>query len=235
LVVDRETRQQGDPIEAGDAAVDVYQLRFGRLTLQLGLDFANTLNSRLTAHPQELLNGYADLVSWSQQAKILTAREAEHLGQQAARRTTEAMSAYEHAIVWREAIYRIFSAVAGRRSAPAADLETLNAILSDALGLLRIVATGDGFIWAWSGLDDALDRVLWPIALSAAALLTSSELRTVRECAAPNCSWLFLDTTRNRSRRWCDMRVCGNRAKAHRHYERKKRAGAHSSDRSNRR
>jgi predicted RNA-binding Zn ribbon-like protein len=234
-MVNHEAHRQGDAIEAGDAAVDVYQFRFGRLTLQLGLDFANTLNSRLTAHPQELLNSYADLVAWSQQARILTAREAEHLGQQATRRTTEAMSAYEHTIVLREAIYRIFSAVAGERSAPAADLERLNAILSDALALLRIVATGNGFAWAWTGPEDALDRVLWPIALSAAALLTSSELKTVRECAAPNCSWLFLDTTRNRSRRWCDMKVCGNRAKAHRHYERKKQARANTSDRSNRR
>jgi predicted RNA-binding Zn ribbon-like protein len=233
-MVNREIRQQGDIIEAGHAAVDVCQFPFGRSTPRLGLDFANTLSNRLTAHPQELLNSYADLVSWSQQARILTAREAEHLGQQAARHTTEAMAACEHAIVLREAIYRIFSAVAGERSAPAADLETLNAILSDALGLLRIVATGDGFTWAWTGLEDALDRVLWPIALSAAALLTSSELKTVRECAAPNCGWLFLDATRNRSRRWCDMRVCGNRAKAHRHYERKKRARANSSDRSNR-
>jgi predicted RNA-binding Zn ribbon-like protein len=226
---------QGDTIEAGPAAVDVYQFRFGRLTLQLGLDFANTLNGRLTAHPQELLNSYADLVAWSQEARILTARQAEQLGHQATRRTTEAMSACERAIVLREAIYRIFSAVARHGSAPAADLETLNAILSDALTLLRIVAKGDGFTWAWSGLEEALDRVLWPIALSAAALLTSGELKTVRECAAPNCGWLFLDTTRNRSRRWCDMRVCGNRAKAHRHYERKKRARADTGDRSNRR
>jgi predicted RNA-binding Zn ribbon-like protein len=213
----------------------VYQFSFGLLPPQLGLDFANTLNSRLTAQPRELLNNYADLVSWSRQAGILTAREAEHLARQAACRPIEAASVREHAVAWREALYRIFSAVAGGRSPPAADLEALNAILSDAFASLRIVATGSGFTWAWSGLEDALDRVLWPMALSVAKLLTSSALKAVRECAAPNCGWLFLDTTRNRSRRWCDMKVCGNRAKARRHYKRTKQVRAHTDHESNRR
>jgi predicted RNA-binding Zn ribbon-like protein len=122
----------------------------------------------------------------------------------------------------REAVYRIFSAVAGSRSPQPADLAILNATLAAALASLRIVTMGNGFIWVWGGGEEALDRVVWPVALSAAGLLTSGERRAVRECAATNCAWLFLDTTRNRSRRWCDMKVCGNRAKARRHYERKK-------------
>jgi predicted RNA-binding Zn ribbon-like protein len=215
--------------------VDVCQFGFGLLAPRLGLDFANTLNSRLTAQPRELLNNYADLVSWCRQAGILSARAAEHLARQAACRPIEAVSVYERAIALREALYRIFSAVAGERSPPAADLEILNAILSDAFAVLRIVATGHGFIWAWTGLEDALDRALWPIALSVAELLTSSASKAVRECAAANCGWLFLDTTRNRSRRWCDMRVCGNRAKAHRHYRRTRQARADINHESNRR
>ena len=234
-MVRHKKRQQGDAREAGAPAVDVYQFGFGLLAPRLGLDFANTLNSRLTAQPRELLNNYADLVSWSRQAGILTAREAEHLARQAACRPIEAVSVYERAIALREALYRIFAAVAGGRSPPAVDLETLNAILSDAFAFLRIVATGHGFLWAWSGVEDALDRVLWPIALSVAELLTSSALKAVRECAAPNCGWLFLDTTRNRSRRWCDMKVCGNRAKARRHYKRTKQAIADPDHESNRR
>lgn len=65
-----------------------------------------------------------------------------------------------------------------------------------------------------------LERILWPIAQSAAELLTSSELGTVRLCEAPDCAWLFLDQSCNRSRRWSDMKVCGNRQKARRHYQR---------------
>ena len=65
-----------------------------------------------------------------------------------------------------------------------------------------------------------LDTVLWPIAKSAADLLTSDRLACVRECAAQNCGWLFMDNSPNQRRRWCNMKICGNRAKARRHYER---------------
>ena len=78
----------------------------------------------------------------------------------------------------------------------------------------------DGFDWAWDGASDALDRMLWPIVWSAVELLKSDELAHVRECANDQCSWLFLDLSRNHSRRWCDMQSCGNLVKARRHYAR---------------
>ena len=64
--------------------------------------------------------------------------------------------------------------------------------------------------------------MMWPIAHEAAELLTANELGRVRECPGPNCGWLFLDMSKNRSRRWCSMEVCGNAAKARRHYQRQK-------------
>jgi predicted RNA-binding Zn ribbon-like protein len=70
-----------------------------------------------------------------------------------------------------------------------------------------------------------LDRVLWPAVVSAAELLTSDDLGRVRECASERCAWLFLDRSKNQSRRWCDMTVCGNRSKARRHYSRLRRHG----------
>lgn len=81
-------------------------------------------------------------------------------------------------------------------------------------------ASVSSFVWGWDDAAPALDRPLWPVARSLAELLTSDELPRVRECAADNCAWLFIDTSKNRSRRWCDMAVCGNRAKARRHYAR---------------
>jgi predicted RNA-binding Zn ribbon-like protein len=66
--------------------------------------------------------------------------------------------------------------------------------------------------------------VAWWVARSAAELLTSKELTSVRECAGYDCGRLFMDGTKNRSRRWCDMASCGNRAKGRRHYERRKAA-----------
>jgi predicted RNA-binding Zn ribbon-like protein len=82
--------------------------------------------------------------------------------------------------------------------------------------------SGGEFSWHWGGPEQALDRPLWPIVRSAAELLSSDERTLLRECAAETCSWLFLDRSRSRRRRWCDMATCGNRAKARRHYQRKK-------------
>ena len=222
------------PIKHGDTLVEGQEVHFGLSALGLCLGFANTLEDRLTGHPHETLNSYGDLLAWGSRQGILMGREAERLARQASRRPARAASTLERAVALREAIYRIFSAVAGGHSAPPADLAILNAVLAAALASLRIVTMGDGFAWVWPRGEEMLDRVVWPVALSAADLLTSSERRAVRECAAANCGWLFLDTTRNRSRRWCDMKVCGNRAKARRHYERK-RASATPADRANRR
>ena len=118
----------------------------------------------------------------------------------------------------RESIFRIFAAVAARRHSSPADLAVLNAELPRALGSLRILAAGAGFSWA--AAVPGPERLLAAVARSAADLLTSRDAGAVRECAAPGCRWLFLDRSRNRSRRWCDMKVCGNRAKARRHYRR---------------
>jgi predicted RNA-binding Zn ribbon-like protein len=183
----------------------------------LCLDFANTLDNRLTGRAQELLTGYADLVSWSRQTGLVTDTEAERLTQEGARRPAAAAAVLKRAITLREAIYRIFSAVAAGRAPTAADVDILNQVLSQGRALWQVTITADGFKWRWAG---ALDRMLWPVAQSAADLLTSAELSAVRECAAGDCGWLFLDTSHRR--RWCSMKSCGNRMKARRHYSRQK-------------
>ena len=187
---------------------------------ELCLAFADTVDWRKSDHPQELLNSYSDLVSWGQDVGILTDADAERLLQQTKHRQTEADAVFERAIVLRETIYRIFAAVADGQSPESNDLDTLNAALSEALTRLRVIPAAEGFAWAWADCDDALDQMLWPVVQLAADLLTSEKLDRVKQC--PGCAWLFLDQSRNRSRRWCTMKVCGNRAKSRRHYERKK-------------
>ena len=76
--------------------------------------------------------------------------------------------------------------------------------------------------WTYTFEERKLDQMLWPIIRSAAELLTSDKLDRVCECPGENCGWLFIDMSRNRSRRWCDMKDCGNRAKARRHYRKTK-------------
>jgi predicted RNA-binding Zn ribbon-like protein len=100
------------------------------------------------------------------------------------------------------------------------DLATFNSALSAALAQSQVIKTAEGFAWDWNAAEDALDRMLWPVMQDAADLLTSSALDRVGQCADDQCGWLFLDTSRNRSRKWCSMKDCGNRAKARRHYQR---------------
>lgn len=186
----------------------------------LALDLANTKDHRPTLSPLERLRGYDDLVAWGVQAGAVGAGEAADLRALAARSPAAARGALERAIAVREAVFDLFSAVAGGRALPAAALARLNAALPDALTHLRLEASGAG--WTWVGRPD-LDRVLWPAVRAAALLLTSPDRELVRQCAARDCAWLFLDRSRNGTRRWCDMKICGNREKARRFQRRARR------------
>ncbi len=194
----------------------------------LCLDFANTVDDRPEFHTQELLNSYNDLVSWSEQAHVLTEQEAQRLLEKAARRPSEASRVLKRAVAIREAIFRIFKAVAEDASPEDEDLVSLSAAVADAQNHAQIVLKANGFIWNWAGNAGDLDRMLWPVVLSAADFLTSDELDTVRVCASDSCNWLFLDTSKNHSRRWCNMKSCGNREKARRFYSRKKSSSSDS-------
>ncbi|MFQ5645264.1 MAG: CGNR zinc finger domain-containing protein [Thiogranum sp.] len=202
------------------------------LNLETGwlcLDFANTADWHASDHPEEGLNSYSDLVSWAQQVGVLADHQARQLLQAAAGRPVEAAAVLERAIALREAIYRIFSAVASGQPPQTADVVILNVGLSEALVQLRVTQTANSFAWEWADDENAFDRMLWPVVRSAAELLTSKELNRAGQCADDRgCGVLFFDTSRNRSRRWCTMKDCGNRAKAQRHYKRKRTAGPSS-------
>ena len=185
----------------------------------LCLDFANTVGNHKAGEPSEHLAGYADWVVWGQHAGALTPTQARRLLAESARHPTEAKQVFKRAAELREVIYRIFAAIAENASPGSADLDRLNQALARGLAHARIITTPAGFQWDWTE-ENALDRLEWLVARSAADLLTSGNLDRVRQCGDAECGWLFVDTSRNRSRRWCDMNDCGNRAKARRHYRR---------------
>jgi predicted RNA-binding Zn ribbon-like protein len=191
---------------------------------RLCLDFTNTVGSHDAEHSDERLTSYQDLLIWSRRAGILDEQGQARLEQSAAAQPTIATSTFEQAFNLRETMFRIFSAVADERPAAPADLEHFNVVLGTVMVHAELVPTDEGFTWGWQTDQAALDSILWPIVRSAADLLTSGELGRVRECSSDTCEWLFVDTSRNRSRRWCDMEDCGNRAKARRHYHRKRAA-----------
>jgi predicted RNA-binding Zn ribbon-like protein len=188
----------------------------------LCLDFANTVDDRTEIHPQELLMSFKDLVSWSQQAQVVTEQEAQQLLKKAAQNPPGATRVLKRAVEVREAIFRIFKAVAEDESPKEEDLVTLSAVVAEAQKHAQLIPGTNGFRWEWACKPDDLDCMLWPVVRSAADFLTSDDLDTVRVCASDSCNWLFIDTSKNHSRRWCNMKSCGNREKARRFYTRKK-------------
>ena len=184
----------------------------------LALDFANTVGWRFRERPHESLSTYRALVLWSEHAGIVTNKQTLRLLAEADHHPTSASAVLEKAIALREAIFEIFHAVARDEKPESAHLRTLNRALSDTLSRLQIAESAGGFEWKWRDKNRSLERILWPVIRSAAELLTSPQLHRVGVCAGEGCGWLFLDTSKNQSRRWCAMEDCGNRAKARRHY-----------------
>ena len=200
-----------------------YELSGGRTCL----DFVNTVSGDRAGQPRERMATYADLLAWSRQAGTIDDAHAKRLLAEARRRPRDAGAAHAEALALREALYRIFTGIAGGGEAPAEDLARLSDHLARALAHRRIVRGGPACCaLAWSDPPDALDAPLWRVAASAVELLTSGpDLARVRVCGLHDtheCSWVFMDNTRARTRRWCSMKDCGNKAKARRHYERVK-------------
>ncbi len=188
----------------------------------LSLNFANTVSRRDDPERRrEHLQNYADLISFASQSELISAKQAGDLHAYAQQHDSEARQSFRKGIILREALYRTFSAIAQGRAAEAADLVVISDSAAEALQHRYLARANDGYRWEWRpAAKNSLDRIPWAAAQSGAGLLTSDELKLVRFCEAPDCEWLFLDRSRNRSRRWCDMTSCGNRQKARRHYQR---------------
>jgi predicted RNA-binding Zn ribbon-like protein len=226
--VKTQSAKPAHPASHGDPAVDATSdrpSRAGSLALiggALCLDFANTTSGRGTAMRQEHLRCWDHLLAWSHHAGIIDGAQRKTLARSG---STSDAAALGRALALRDAIYELFSArIAARPSSPAA-LAMLNDVLSQAGAAARIVAERSGFAWIWPDIAAAPESLLWPIARSAGALLTGPDLERVKFCPGAGCGWLFLDRTRNGRRRWCEMEVCGSRAKMRRYHERR-RAGA---------
>jgi len=189
---------------------------------ELCLDFANTVSNRgAPDRSRDHLLKYEDLIFFAQDSRLLSSQHARRLVETARTRLEEGEGVYRTAILLREAIYRVFAAAARSETAKPGDVKTIEEFATEAMKHRELCFSRRAFRWEWKHDEkDALSFIVWPIAQSAAELLTAERLKKVRICEASSCAWLFLDESRNHSRRWCDMKVCGNREKAKRHYER---------------
>ncbi len=202
--------------------------RAGRLT-QLGgvlcLNFVNTTSGRGTERRLEHLFRFEHLLAWARHAGAIdeaTAKALEanppdaRVGQQV----------LERAVCLRDALHAIFTAVSKGGPAPAAALAQFNACLGEAMAAAAIEATSQGFTWRWTAGAMPPEGLLWPIVRSAAELLTTGDLSRIKMCSGCFCGWMFLDKSRNGRRRWCEMEICGSRAKMRRYHQRQREIAA---------
>jgi predicted RNA-binding Zn ribbon-like protein len=198
----------------------------------LCLDFTHTLQDRFNEDRKELLHSYSDVLAWGLYMHLLQEEEARELLRIAEQHPQVATKTFHNVVNLREAIYRVFYNISQEDTPYADDTALLNSMLAQAMSHACIVKASekDRFRWDWDARSDTdqLERINWMVVRSAADLLTSDKLRDVRACAAEDCRWLFLDVSKNHSRRWCDMETCGNQAKARRHYSRKKSGALHA-------
>ena len=185
------------------------------------LDFTNTLAYRYSAQPVDNLSEYSNLLGWSSAAGLVDAHTAQKLERQAASHPGRAGQALASAIRLREILHRILAGQIACAAPQAEDLHNFNRTLGQVLQRAKLSITQAGLRWGWSH-ESELERAWWPVVPSAAGLLTSPELLArLGQCADENCGWLFFDTSKNRSRKWCDINDCGNRAKQRRFQSRK--------------
>jgi predicted RNA-binding Zn ribbon-like protein len=197
---------------------------FSELSLiggRLSLDFLNTVDTHAPLL-DEKLGTYADLVWWALRVGAVAEADAAPLFAAADADSARGAAVLAGALELRESLFRVFIAARAGVAADGGDVAVVNDALARTLGHQRVAQGEDGFAWTWEEVEVELERPLWAVVRDAAELLVGGELRRVGKCCGDDCDWLYLDTSRNRSRRWCDMQSCGNRAKARRHYHKAK-------------
>ena len=189
---------------------------FERVGGRLCLDFINTRGSHFDADAREYVGDYAGLVAWLRACEGgLDARQAARLLAEARAHPRRAIDAFAEAHELRGLLYRVIAARANGKAPTRTDLDAFNHATAIALAQ-RTLAVGERWRWSWSD-ESALELPLWMVLTSSVDLLLDDDPSRLRQCPAPDgCGWLFYDTSRNGTRRWCSMRMCGNGAKARR-------------------
>ena|SRR5436190_11658605 len=179
------------------------------------LAFINTLSSRPTSAPVEALISYEALVLWTRDQHLISSAAADRLIAESKRHPHHAATVLGRAKHFREALNDLAGAIDAARPPNAEVLKTIGDSIAGAYANGRLVPHDDALQWI-AGAEDDLNRVIWEIGRAAGRLVVSPRLARVRACAADDCGWWFVDDTKNRSRRWCDMKLCGNREKLRR-------------------
>lgn len=176
------------------------------------LDLVNTVGARRGRIGGDYLATYDDLLLWASRQGLLAEADASALRAMAQANPAGSGAALERLKRLREGLWRIWASMSDGGAADLADLGLLTGEVAAAQPARSLAWTGSGYKWRWTDAA-GLDAVTARVAVSAAELLVGQHLHRVRECEGRNCGWLFLDTTRNATRRWCSSEECGSLAR----------------------
>ena len=185
------------------------------------IDFVNTVDWTSRGPEQERLTDFDRVIRWAEGAGIVSTKAAGGLRARSRAKPREAESAYRNALRVRRVLERLFRSIAGGEPDGEA-LDEFNRQLTRALERMR-VAPGKrpgGLHLGWGDGGEGLDSVIWPVVWSAASLIVSEEASRIRICGGTDCGWMYVDRSRNKLRRWCQMETCGTREKSRRRYAR---------------
>jgi predicted RNA-binding Zn ribbon-like protein len=187
----------------------------------LAFDLTNTSSGRGGPRWLEHLQTAQNVIDWARHTKILTGADAKRLHQLVStnRRLADKLLAGMREL--RELIHSVGVDIAATSRARRKHMDDLVRIHAGCLSRARLIPCASTFaptfpstfVWVWDPLDSPVEAILGPVALSALSVLTGSDLSRIKRCPGDHCGWLFFDATKNKRRRWCEMEVCGNRAK----------------------
>jgi predicted RNA-binding Zn ribbon-like protein len=187
------------------------------------LDFVNTVTGR-NGRPRDWIPSFGALADWAAAARLLPKGQCQSLKRLSRHVSEDTSTALRTARKLREVLYRVLMRSIDGGSGGKEDLQYLHQIWCHALGRhsLRSVRGSVQPVLLQSSTDlEAIGSVL---AVRAMDILRDLPVTRLRQCAGPNCAWLFIDSSKGGRRRWCDMATCGNDAKARRHYLSKKKS-----------
>lgn len=196
----------------------------------LCLDFNNTVDwEGLEPSGEEYLTEPSRLFAWAREARTVAADDWALLPRAEDLAGPGTPRLLEQARAWRRTLHLVLFPMASGASPVPEALAELNRFLADHPPQVAAAGPSDGYRWSAPRQRAPSSELLWPLAWSAARLITSPDLALLRTCANEHCGWLFLDRSRKHNRRWCEMGVCGNRAKVRRYYQRQRAASRRSS------
>jgi predicted RNA-binding Zn ribbon-like protein len=194
-------------------------MAYGYTAGDLALDFVNTLEHHDGPVQENVLTSWRELVAWAAGAGLAPPPVANALLALEKDEPRAAEAVFRRALALRDCLYRLVIALVAGRPPRAGDVRTLNGFLAEAQAAAELRPEAGTLVLALAVSAGRPASVLAPVVTAAARLLTSREtLARVRRCDSETCRQFFVDRSKNRSRRWCDMKLCGNRAKARAYY-----------------